>query len=94
MTTRHRTRHRMDAFGIFMLLLWVVGLGGYAYVMVTRGAPSCQIQHAYVEGDVVMVTDVAEPLTIVSLVCRDGRWVPVSQPGVDGEVDAGWVGVK
>lgn len=36
--------------------------------------PKCYIQHAYVEGDVVMVTDVAEPLAIVSLVCHDGRW--------------------
>jgi hypothetical protein len=47
----------------------------------SRPRPPCQIQHTYTEGDVVMVTDVAEPLTIVSLVCRDGRWVPVSWPG-------------
>jgi hypothetical protein len=46
-----------------------------------RPPPTCAIAHTYTEGDVVMVTDVAEPLTIVSLVCRDGRWVPVSWPG-------------
>lgn len=60
-----------DAVFVTVLALIVAMLG---FALWTLAFERCDLHRIYREGDMVMVTDVAKPLAITSLVCRDGRW--------------------
>lgn len=61
--------HEMQFVTVLVMLLAL-----YVWALLVVLKPKCEIQHLYKEGDSVMVADVRDPITVVTLVCRNGHW--------------------